>query len=65
MYAITLHFGSHEEIGLTWDRWRKEWLPVSGWRHDPSRPSLEWYQNDAATAPELLLTFLCDPVVRD
>lgn len=65
-YAITPHFGSHEEIGLTWDRWRSEWLPTSGWRHDATRPSLEWYQNDASIVPpELLLTFLCDPVTRD
>ncbi len=66
LYAVTPHFGSFEEIGDTWEKWRREWLPTSGWRYDATRPSLEWYQNDPGTVPaELLLTLLCDPVVRE
>lgn len=63
MYACTPHFGSYETIGDTWMRWRRAWLPASGWQPDPSRPSLEWYQNHPDSTPtELLLTLLCDPV---
>lgn len=66
LYAVTPHFGSYEEIGATWDAWRERWLPESGWIHDTTRPSLEWYQNDASVLPpELLLTLLCDPVRRE
>ncbi len=63
LYAVTVHFGSSEEIGPTWDRWVQEWLPDSGWRADPSRPNYEWYQNHSVP-PELQLTFLCTPVVK-
>lgn len=63
LYAVTVHFGSSEEIGPTWDRWMEEWLPASGWRADPSRPNYEWYQNQCMP-PELTLTFLCTPVVK-
>ncbi|WP_199925393.1 GyrI-like domain-containing protein [Paenibacillus bouchesdurhonensis] len=58
-----MHFGSSEEIGPTWDRWIQEWLPDSGWTIDPTRPNYEWYQNHNVP-PELLLTFLCTPVVK-
>ena len=62
-YAVTPHFGSPEEIGFTWDKWRKEWLPESGWTLDTGRPSLEWYQNSGENLPpELQLVLLCDPV---
>ena len=65
LYACTPHFGSYETIGETWQLWRREWLPTSGWEPDPVRPSFEWYQNDPRTLPpELLLTLLCDPVKR-
>lgn len=63
LYAVTVHFGSSEEIGPTWDRWIQEWLPDSGWRADPTRPNYEWYQNQCVP-PELQLTFLCTPVVK-
>ncbi|MNI31474.1 Right origin-binding protein [compost metagenome] len=63
LYAVTVHFGSSEEIGPTWDRWMNEWLPDSGWAADPSRPNYEWYQNQNVP-PELALTFLCTPVVK-
>jgi AraC family transcriptional regulator len=63
LYAVTVHFGSSEEIGPTWDRWNKEWLPESGWSVDTSRPMYEWYQNQCVE-PELLLTFLCTPVKK-
>jgi AraC family transcriptional regulator len=62
LYAIYPHFGSYEEIGPVWERWRTEWLPASGWQLDTTRPSLEWYQNSPDTQPELLMTYLCDPV---
>jgi AraC family transcriptional regulator len=61
LYAVTVHFGSSEEIGPTWERWIKEWLPESGWEVDTTRPNYEWYQNQCVP-PELLLTFLCTPV---
>ncbi|WP_169744903.1 GyrI-like domain-containing protein [Paenibacillus durus] len=41
LYAVTVHFGSSEEIGPTRDRWVNEWLPESGWLTDPSRPNYE------------------------
>lgn len=63
LYAVTVHFGASEEIGPTWDRWIREWLPASGWKTDVARPMYEWYQN-ACVPPELQLTFLCTPVVR-
>lgn len=63
LYAIKPHFGSDEEIGPAWDRWREEWLLNSGWQLDPTRPSLEWYQsNPELTPPEIQVTLLCDPV---
>jgi AraC family transcriptional regulator len=61
LYAVTVHFGSSEEIGPAWDRWINEWLPESGWEADTSRPNYEWYQNQYMP-PELTLTFLCTPV---
>ena len=64
LYAVTVHFGSSEEIGPTWDRWQKEWLPESGWAIDTSRPMYEWYQNQCVE-PELMLTFLCTPVKKN
>ncbi len=63
LYAVTVHFGSSEAIGGVWDRWMKEWLPVSGWVPDYSRPNYEWYQN-RLDKPELLLTFLVTSVKR-
>lgn len=63
LYAVTVHFGSGEEIGPSWDRWIKEWLPESGWEIDKSRPNYEWYQNQCVL-PELTLTFLCTPVIK-
>lgn len=65
LYAITVHFGSSEEIGATWERWDKEWLPSSGWKPDVDRPSFEWYQNGPPLPPELHLTFLCTPVRKE
>ncbi|UYP00808.1 GyrI-like domain-containing protein [Oceanotoga sp. DSM 15011] len=65
MYAILTHQGSYEEIGNIWDKWRKEWLPNSGWKFDSNRPSFEWYQNSfTQVQPELLITYLCDPVIK-
>lgn len=63
LYAVIVHFGSCEEIGSTWERWLKTWLPDSGWVIDYSRPALEWYQNEAEL-PELSLTFYCTPIKR-
>lgn len=63
LYAVTVHFGSSEEIGPTWDRWQKQWLPESGWEADVTRPNYEWYQNQSVP-PELQLTFLCTAVRR-
>lgn len=63
LYAVTVHFGSAEEIGPTWERWQKQWLPESGWQTDLTRPMYEWYQNDCAE-PELMLTFLVTPVKK-
>ena len=63
LYAVTVHYGSPEEIGPTWDRWLKEWLPDSGWQVDVSRPMYEWYQNQT-DLPELMLTFLCTLVIK-
>lgn len=63
LYAVVVHFGSTEEIGLTVDRWFKEWLPASSWQADFSRPSYEWYQNHGLPQ-ELLLTFWCTPVAK-
>lgn len=65
LYAVTTHVGSYEEIQNTWEKWKTQWLPVSEWELDKSRPSLEWYQNSPSQLPpELLVTFLCDPVKR-
>lgn len=65
LYAVKPHFGSCEEIGTTWDKWREEWLPASGWQLDKTRPSLEWYQGHFDFAPpELHVTLLCDAVCR-
>ncbi len=63
LYAVTVHFGSSEEIGPTWERWQKQWLPDSGWQIDAARPMYEWYQN-GCTEPELQLTFLVTPVKK-
>lgn len=63
LYAVTVHFGSSENIGPVWDKWMKEWLPQSGWEPDFSRPNYEWYQNRMEN-PELLLTFLVTAVKR-
>ncbi len=63
LYAVTVHFGSSEEIGPTWDRWINEWLPNSGWEADTTRPNYEWYQNQCVP-PELLLTFLCTAIKK-
>jgi AraC family transcriptional regulator len=65
LYLVVVHFGSHESIGEVWNKHREQILEESRWKFDVSRPSFEWYQNDPATiSPELLLTFLCDPVVQ-
>lgn len=61
LWAVTVHFGSSEEIGATVDRWEKEWLPSSSWEADPDRPRWEWYQN-GHLPPELQITFWCAPV---
>lgn len=61
LWAVTVHFGSSEEIGATVDRWEKEWLPQSSWEADPDRPRWEWYQN-GHLPPELQITFWCAPV---
>jgi AraC family transcriptional regulator len=61
-YAVVLHFGSSEEIGLTVEHWEKDWLPASSWEPDPGRPCWEWYQTGPAVPPELSLTFWCSPV---
>lgn len=63
LYAVTVHYGSTEEIGPAWDRWMNEWLPASGWKVDSTRPNYEWYQNQCLP-PELTLTFLCTPVAK-
>lgn len=64
-YAVTPHFGPCLDIGDTWARWWKEWLPESGWKLRKDGISLEWYQNSCQRLPEeLSLTFLCDPVER-
>ena len=63
LYAVTVHFGSSEEIGPTWDRWQKQWLPDSGWQIDAARPMYEWYQNECAE-PELQLTLLVTPIKK-
>jgi AraC family transcriptional regulator len=66
LYAVLVHVGSCEEIGPVWDKWRSEWLGSSGWKLDKKRPSLEWYQNNpSAVPPELAVTFLCDPVIKE
>lgn len=63
LYAVTVHFGSSETIGPTWDKWFNEWLPNSGWEPDYTRPNYEWYQNRTDNQ-ELLLTFLVTSVKR-
>ncbi len=63
LYAVTVHFGSSEMIGPVWDKWMNEWLPLSGWECDYSRPNYEWYQNKLDNQ-ELLLTFLVTAVKR-
>ena len=65
IYAVTPYFGSSEEIGPAWEKWRAEWLTTSGWLLDKTRPSLEWYQGCQELTPtELHLTLLCDPVCQ-
>lgn len=63
LYAVTVHYGSSEEIGPVWERWMENWLPDSGWKLDYSRPSYEWYQNRPEN-PEMQLTFLVTPVKK-
>ena len=65
LYAVSVHFGTPEEIGPAWEKWLNVWLPGSGWNQDPERFNYEWYQNDGCSLPpELNLTFLCTPVVK-
>ena len=65
LYAVTPYFGSSEEIGPAWVKWRADWLSKSGWKLDKTRPSLEWYQGSQDLTPtELHLTLLCDPVCQ-
>ena len=63
LYAVTVHYGSCEEIGPVWERWLKNWQPDSGWQIDYDRPNYEWYQNQPEN-PELQLTFLVTPVKK-
>ncbi|MBN2739241.1 MAG: GyrI-like domain-containing protein [Spirochaetales bacterium] len=63
LYAVTVHYGSSEEIGPVWDQWIENWLPNSGWKQDHTRPNYEWYQNQTDN-PELLLTFLVTSVKK-
>lgn len=65
LYAATVFFGPCEGIGPFWDDWRERFFDSSGWMRDPTRPSLEWYQNEPPYGlPELSLTLLCDPLRR-
>lgn len=65
LYAVCIHAGPYDQIGDLWGRWRKDLLSDGSWELDSGRPSFEWYQNDSSSVPEeLLLTLLCDPVIR-
>ncbi len=65
LYAITTFTGPCEAIGPFWDSLRSSFFDSGGWLPDPTRPSLEWYQNTPPEGlPELTVTFLCDPVRR-
>ena len=64
LYAVTVHYGSCEEIGPVWDKWTESWLGSSGWNRDYNRPNIEWYVNSTGLPTEMQLTYLCTPVKR-
>ena len=49
-YAVTLHRGPYETLGMTYARFCGEWLPLSG-REVLAAPALEFYLNSPQDTP--------------
>lgn len=49
-YAVTLHRGSYETLGVTYSHFCGEWLPLSG-REVLAAPALEFYLNSPQDTP--------------
>ena len=63
-YAVFVHMGSYDEIGIVWDDFVNNFLSKRRWKLNPELPSLEWYQNNAdKLKSDLWLTYLCEPVL--
>ncbi len=61
-YAVTVHRGPYDKLGMTYASLCGEWLPSSG-RELREEPPLEFYLNDmAVTPPQDLLTEICLPL---
>ena len=61
-YAVTVHRGPYDSLGLTYASLCGVWLPASG-RELRDAPPIEFYLNDmAVTPPQDLLTEICLPL---
>lgn len=64
LYAVCIHVGPYDQIGEHWESWRKDEFTEGPCTLDGRRPSFEWYQNGSSDIQEeLLVTFLCDPIL--
>lgn len=63
-YAVTRYVGNGHDIGDSWTRLLRDWLPASGMQLD-ARPFFEYYPTDAACDPKTgaFECDLCIPVV--
>jgi AraC family transcriptional regulator len=63
-YAVTRYVGNGRDIGDSWTRLLRDWLPASGMQLD-ARPFFEYYPTDAACDPQTgaFECDLCVPVV--
>lgn len=63
-YAVTRYIGNGGDIGETWTRLLRDWLPASGMQLD-ARPCFEYYPTDAKYDPQTgaLECDICIPVV--
>jgi len=62
-YAVTIHEGAYDELGVAYRRLFIDWLPRSGW-YPGDAPVVEWYRNSPREVAESeLRTALLLPLV--
>jgi AraC family transcriptional regulator len=50
-YAVTIHRGAYDALGVAYRRLFIDWLPRSG-RYPGDAPVVEWYRNSPREVPE-------------